>query len=118
MTPSFDSFERAFRGGVNGCRMRCECGVEYWDAYNGGYDWNEGEIKALQKDPNTRALDHAVGVVTFEGHAFVDGCTCWHERASRIIGFLNGHAEAIAAYLTEEKKRKTADAERAPVVKG
>src|SRR5437868_10572044 len=40
----FASFEAAFRGRVSGCRRRCECGIEYWDTYNHGYDWNDGEL--------------------------------------------------------------------------
>lgn len=113
---AFDSFERAFRGGVGGFRRRCECGVEYWDAHNVGYDWDEGEIEALQNDPKAKALDYAVGVVEFEGHLYVDGCTCWHKRAKRVIAFLEEHAEAIAQFLSLEKRRKQIEADRSPVV--
>jgi hypothetical protein len=38
-----------------------------------------------------------------EGRYYVDGCTCWHERAKKIIGFLIHHDEAIAEFLTLEK---------------
>ena len=113
---TFDNFERAFRPGVAGCLGRCECGVVYYDAYNRGYDWNEGEFDALEADPKAIGLDHAVGYVEFEGRRYVDGCTCWHERAKRVIAFLQGHAGQIAEFLSLEKARKTREAEQAPVV--
>jgi hypothetical protein len=114
---AFENFERAFRGRVNGCRRRCECGVEYYDAHNRGYDWDEGEFEALQDDPTARALDYAVGIVEFEGRFYVDGCDCWHERAKKVIGFINGHAMAIAEFLSLERARKQREAENAPVVR-
>lgn len=116
MTGTFENFERAFRGGVSGCRRRCECGVEFYDAHNQGYDWDEGEYEALVENPNAKLLDYAVGVVEFEGRMYVDGCTCWHERAKRIIAFIEGHAAAIAEFLSLEKARRTREAASSPVV--
>lgn len=113
---TFENFERAFRAKVAGCRGRCECGIEYYDAYNRGYSWEEGELDALEADPNAKALDYAVGYVEFEGRRYVDGCSCWHERAQRLIAFLQGHAGQIAEFLSLEKARKTREAEQAPVV--
>lgn len=113
---SFESFEKAFRGGVSGLRRTCECGVEYWDAYNSGYDWEEGEREALENDPKAKALDHSVGVVEFEGRYYVDGCTCWHARAKKIAAWIDEHAVAIAEYLTLEKKRKQREADASPVI--
>lgn len=120
MSDSFPSFERAFRANVNGCRRTCECGIEYWDTYNEGYTWGESELEELeqlQQEGKARPLDYAVGVVEFEGREYVDGCSCWHERAERVIGFLNAHAEAIAEYLSLEKERLTRQAAAAPVVR-
>lgn len=119
MSASFDAFERAFRGGVSGFRRTCECGIEYWDGYNSGYDLEDGEAEQLEKmrlEGRARSLPHSVGVVEFEGRYYVDGCDCWHPRAERVIQFLNEHAVAIAEYLTLEKKRKQREAEAAPVV--
>ena len=113
----FENFEKAFRGGVNGCRRRCECGVEYYDTYNRGYDWDEGELDALEADPNAKALDHAVGLVEFEGRYYVDGCTCWHERAKRLIKFIKDHDAAIAEFLSLERERLQREAESAPLVR-
>lgn len=113
---AFENFERAFRGRVSGCRRVCDCGVEYWDNYNGGYDWDEGELDALAADPNAKPLPHSVGVIEFEGRVFVDGCRCWHPRAKKLIEWIDAHASEIAEYLTLEKKRKQQDADNAPVV--
>jgi predicted dehydrogenase len=113
----FENFERAFRGGVSGCRRDCECGIEYWDSYNGGYDWGEGEVESLMNNPKAKALDHAVGIVEFEGCVYVDGCTCWHERARKIIAWMVHHDEAIAEFLSLEKERKQREANRAPTVR-
>lgn len=113
---TLENFERAFRGGVNGCRRTCECGVVYWDAWNKGYDWDEGEVEGLEANPGAKGVDHAIGTVEFEGRIYVDACTCWHDRAQRIIGWLNAHAKEIAAYLSHEKSRKQAEADASPVV--
>lgn len=117
MSTSFESFEKAFRGGINGLRRTCECGVEYWDSYNSGYDWDEGEREALEDDPTKIPVSYAVGIIEFEGRTYVDACTCWHERAKRIASWIDSHAEAIAEYLSLEKKRKQNEADRSPVVK-
>ncbi len=112
--PSFESFEKAFRG-----HQQCACGIIFWDAYNGGYSVEDSEYEALESlkaQGKARSLDHAVGSIEFEGREYVDGCECWHERATRVIGFLDGHAEAIASYLSLEKKRKQREADAAPVV--
>lgn len=115
--PAHESFERGFRLGISGCRARCACGVEYWDAHNTGYDWDEGELEHLgSAESKAVALDHSVGFVQFEGREYVDGCTCWHKRALMILGFLTTHDDEIAKFLTLEKARKTAEAEQSPVV--
>jgi len=115
-TRKFENFERAFRAGVSGPRHTCECGITYFDTYNTGYSWEDGEFEALERLPTAKPLDHAVGIIEFEGKQYVDGCTCWHDRAKRLITFFDYHAEGIAEYLSLEKARKTAEAARSPVV--
>lgn len=110
-------FERAFSGRVAGLRRRCACGVEYWDAYNDGYDWEEGEREGLEKDPKAVPVDYAIGTVVFEGRYYADACTCWHERAKRISDFLIGHDQAVADFLTAVKKDLEQRAAKAPEVK-
>lgn len=56
-------------------------------------------------------------VIRFEGKEYVADCTCWHDRADRIMGFIDSHKHSIAKYLNEEKVRLTAFAEAHPTVK-
>lgn len=117
MTPELENFERAFSSGSAGCRRTCNCGKEYFDNHNGGYDWEDGELEKLLASKNSIALDYAPGDIDFEGRYYVDACTCWHERAEHIMRFIDAHAHKIAEYLTLEKKRKQAQADYSPVVR-
>lgn len=114
--PSDKSFEDAFSDRTGSCRGQCECGREFWDSYNSGYDWEDGEVEALEKNPAVTGLDYAVGFVAFEGRRFVYDCSCWQARARRIIAFLGGHDHAIADFLTLEKKRRQRAADHSPTV--
>lgn len=110
-----ENFEQAFSGRVASCRLRCHCGKTYFDNHNGGYDWDRGELEALQAGEGV-PVGYAPGSIEFEGRQYVNACTCWHERAGKIIGFVDGHAHEIASYLALEKKRKQAEAADAPTV--
>lgn len=116
MSTKLENFENAFDSHVGSCRMTCNCGKEFWDAYNSGYGWDEGEREALEKDPNAVAVQHSVGSLEFEGRIYCLDCDCWHERAKKIMGFIDSHGKAIAEYLFYEKKRKQAIADAAPTV--
>lgn len=109
------NFERAFSGGTAGCRRTCDCGREFYDAEN-SYSWEDGEIEALEKDPNATALDHSCGDIALEGREYVNACECWHKRAEHIMAFIDSHAHQIADYLNREKDRKTKEAEAMPSV--
>lgn len=110
-----ENFIDAFDGGVGSCRATCHCGSEF---YNPDYHWDfeEDEIEKLENDGNAVSLDHAVNYVVFEGRTYVTDCTCWYERAGKIMNFIDGHSHKIAKYLTLEKKRKEREAELSPVV--
>ena len=108
-------FERAFTGRLAGCRLRCHCGKTYFDSHNACYDWERGELEALHAGAGT-ACDYAPGTIEFEGRTYVNACTCWHNRAEKIAGFIDAHAHEIAEYLSLEKKRKQAEAADAPTV--
>ena len=115
MNSKLESFARAFRSGCGGCRRTCECGREFYDPHN-NWSWEEGELEGLERR-NATVLDYSVGTVEFEGKEFVEDCDCWHERATKIIGFIDNQSHAIADYLTNEKKRKQAIADFSPVVR-
>lgn len=108
-------FEDAFSTHSNGCVRECACGKIYYNP-DGGWDWEEGEIERLEKNPNATALDYAPGGVEFEGREVCNACTCWHDRAKKIISFLCGHDTPIAAFLNERRTRTVAKANRVPVV--
>ncbi len=111
-----ENFEKAFTNNYSGCRRTCGCGREFWDGYNRGYSWEDGEIEALEKNPNATVLEHSVGTIEFEGREYVMDCDCWHPRAEKLMGFIDGHANEIAKYLTLEKQRKKSIADSAPIV--
>lgn len=115
MSEKLENFERAFSGHSAGCRRRCDCGRQYYDGVQ-GYDWEEGELEALEADSEAVRLEYAPGDLMFEGAQYVDACDCWHKRAEQIMRFIDGHAVQIAEYLTLEKKRKQATADASPVV--
>lgn len=108
-------FEEAFGTGSSGCRRTCECGVVFFND-DTGWSWEDGELEELQADPASRALDYPPGEVSFEGHGFVNACSCWHPRARQLIRFFNTHARGIAGYLRLEKRRKEREAANSPVV--
>jgi hypothetical protein len=108
------NFEEAFSTGSHGCVGTCRCGKTYFDAHNSSCDWEKGELERLEKIANP--VDFAVGGVHFEGCDYLDACTCWHERAKRIMDFIEVHASSIARYLNLEKARKQREADKAPGV--
>jgi hypothetical protein len=112
-----DNFERSFRGGSSGCLRQCNCGVVYYDVVN-SYDWEEGELERLQKDPTAKPLEHSCGDIVFEGRSYVDGCDCWHNRAVTIMTFLDSHQGKIAEYFKLEKARKLKEAGEVPEIEG
>jgi hypothetical protein len=114
-TDKLDNFIQAFSSHTGGCRRTCHCGKEFWDNTN-GYDWEPGEVEALEKDPAARALAYSVSTISLEGREYVMDCICFHERAEQVMRFIDGHAQAIAEYLTLEKKRKQRIADEAPTV--
>jgi hypothetical protein len=109
------TFESAFDTHCGGCRRTCECGKEFFDGAN-SYDWDTGELEALRADPDSVELGYSIGTISFEGREYVMDCTCWHERARKIKGFIDGHSRKIAEYLTLEKNRKQEEADESPVV--
>lgn len=90
--------------------------MEFYNS-DGGWDFDEGELDKLHADPNAKDLDYAVPFVEFEGTVYVADCTCWHERAERILAFLDDHAIQVANYLMAERQRKIKEASRVPLIK-
>lgn len=110
--PKLERFAQAFDCGVGSCRRICNCGREFYNA-NGGWDFAPGEREELERSGATN-LDWSVGLLAFEGAHYVSDCDCWHERAVKIMAFLDTHRGSIAKYLNGEVKtaRDWADAQR------
>lgn len=111
---NIENFIRGFRTIMSHATMPCACGKVFYNP-NGDWDWDEGEMEALEKSEAT-AIEHSVGEVPFEGKVYADACTCWHDRAIMIMKFIDSHRYGIADYLSLEKKRKQAEADASPVV--
>lgn len=110
-----ESFERGFTERVSGCRRTCDCGREFYDAFNRGYDWDDGELESLQADAKVTGLDYSVGTLYFEGRHCVLDCECWKGRGNRIAAFLIEHREEIGRFFDEERKRHESEARSAAV---
>lgn len=63
-------------------------------------------------------IDHSLGWVEFEGHQYAWDCDCWHERAEKVIQFINGHGHEIASFLKRKKERQVASADALPTIEG
>ena len=103
-------FEEAFKNMTAGHYRQCACGEEYYNS-NGGWDWEEGELEALEKDKKATDLDYSVGTLSFEGKEYCLDCKCWHKRALMIFGFLMSHNSPIVALFRAVKKYEIARAE-------
>ena len=108
------SFENAFSDRAGSSRLTCACGREFYND-DSSWSWDEGELEALQEDPEATELDWSIGRLTFEGVTYAMDCDCWHERAERIMRFIDSHGHKIVDYLREEKARKVREAEISPV---
>ena len=116
MRTKLENFKEVFSSHSSGCRRRCHCGKEYYDP-DGVWDWEEGELEALEKNKRAIPLDYSPGDIFFNGSKYVDACECWHKRAIDFMSTLDEHAHEIAEYLSLEKKRKQEIADQSPVVK-
>ena len=111
-----ESFISAFHSRSSGCRRMCDCGKEYYDVGNDDYDWGEGELEALERDPEAIPLDYSVGTIYLEGKEYVIDCDCWKDRAKKIISWLENNDYAIADFLRLEKERFSLEAAQKPLV--
>ena len=116
MNKKQESFELAFSMDTSGGTHECICGKVYYD-YAGFWEWEEGELEELEKNPNVLAVNHAIGLLQFEGKIYVSDCECWHERVNALMGFIDSHSHQIAKYLNSERDRKIEEAQSMPVLK-
>ncbi len=117
LPPKLQNFEQAFTSRTAGCRRECACGRQFY-APDTGYDcWDEGELEALEVDPDAVARQWAIGTVILGGVEYVIDCKCWHAPAMKCIEWMDENAHQVAEYLSLEKKRKQDEANRSPLVR-
>ena len=109
-------FIKSFTSNSGGCRRTCFCQKEFYDNFNEGYTWDEGELESLLENKNATPLNYSVESVIINGREYVSDCDCWHKIAEAIVTFLDNNSYAVAAYLTNEKKRKRDEADNSPTV--
>lgn len=97
-----ERFIEAFDSRTGSCHRACACGRDFINP-EGGWGFIEGEIEEAVKNGATE-LDHSVVCLEFEGSVYVQDCNCWHERAERIMKFLDSHHDKVANYLNGEIK--------------
>jgi hypothetical protein len=112
----FDQFEKAFDMHISGPVAECNCGRIFWDSYNSGYDWSEGEKERLSENPKATAVPYGVQRISLEGRYYCSDCDCWHERARRIEDWLRDNQEQIAEWFKLEKRRREKAAAEVPVI--
>jgi len=110
------SFHEAFSSNVSGFSMTCECGKTYYDDFNTGYDWEEGELEALEESDTAQAVGHSVGTIYIYEKEYVAVCGCWHKEARDLMKLIDAMAHPIADYLSREKVRMSEIAASRPTV--
>ena len=96
------------------CRHSCDCGRNYFDDANGGWDWEEGELERKRAAPEWIACDGSIRICRIEGREYADWCDCWHERLDRIAGFILSHGHGIATFINADAKRAENEAKSKP----
>lgn len=112
---NIESFKEAFSTGSGGCRRQCACGVQFYNS-EGGWDWEEGELEELEADKTSRDIDCTVAEVEFDHLEYVYQCDCWHERAQKVMEYIDDHSHSIAQYLKLEKIRMQSEVDNMPTL--
>lgn len=106
-----------------GCCMssqigQCDCGKIYWDGYNSGYDWHEGQEQRLTEDPNATRVNWGVEYVEIFGAIYCQDCECWKGKAQQIVDWLRHYQTQVGRFYKLEKKRLLQSASEVPAVEG
>lgn len=102
----FESFKKAFSSDEGLRHVFCCCGKQYHDPYD--MHMGETELEFLEEDGVSLSVlpNEGLFTISFEGKTYASACNCWHERAEKIMGFLDTHHSQIASYLNFERKRR------------
>ncbi len=108
--------EKAFGTRDAGYRGTCNCGKEFFDDGDNGWDWEDGELEGLRANKAAVGLYYAVEQIEVQGRFYCKDCDCWLEMAERLLGFLRGHQSEIGKWYRLEKKRLERAAADVPVI--
>lgn len=108
-------FEQAFRSPRSSMQETCGCGRIFFDFAN-SWDWEDGEQEALLENPNATALLYSVECVSIDGKEYVIDCDCWHEKATRIMGWIDAHDDQLVEFFKLDKERLETLARNAVVI--
>lgn len=116
LSPRLENLARSFHSNTSGCRRTCECGREFYDTHN-SYDWDEGEIEALEANPNATGVPYSVEGIELPGGEYATDCTCWHKKGLKLIDFLDQHDRHIERWFELERERLAAEVAAVPVLR-
>jgi hypothetical protein len=93
---TIETIAEAFSTGNSSYQEMCNCGKVFYDSSGNHWDWEEGELASLSKDPDSVALDYAVGTIFLNNTYYVADCTCWHKLGKMVFEFLMCHRKQVA----------------------
>jgi hypothetical protein len=115
MSDRIDIFERAFSGGTSGCRRICECGKTFYHNDSREWGWEDGELETLRAS-DAIALGYAPGSVLIHGAEYCNACSCWHDKARKIMSWLIEYRRETSLFYELESNRLRELAESMPVI--
>ena len=109
-----ENFETAFHNMVAGSVRTCDCGKVFYNP-TGGWDWEDGELEALDKSESATGVDWTVQTIWIQGKEYCNDCDCWHKPATQVFDWIIKNRHAVTELLNLEKKRLESEAMDTPV---
>jgi len=113
MIPQLESFRKAFIHKSSGCLQVCDCGRVFFEDSEDDWDWEKGEFDRLIEDPEASRLDYPPSMISFGGSEYCESCTCWYEKAEKLISRLDRFDKELCSYFAFERIRKIKEANEA-----
>lgn len=111
-----EQFEIAFSVHRTSQIGECECGRIFWDGYNTGYDWHEGQEAELEANPKATRVQWGVEYVEIMGIEYCQDCDCWLSKAERVVNWLRDNQKSIGEWFKLERKRIQRQLESVPQI--
>jgi len=116
MKEDIEQFEEAFSMHTSGSVAECACGRVFWDSYNSGYYWENGERERLSESKTATSVPHSVERVVIDGIVYCMDCSCWHSKAERIIQWLRDNQTQVGQWYALEKRRLQFASNEVPII--